>query len=139
MGGSPCLGQGREPSSKDRAEKEFGAWGEVAEGEIYNTAPDYSFALSPTPATLLNGSPPCPNQVEFAYVLRTKELIFFIPLKSKTVEFHFLFLMKFWNSRYCFENSFLKEVSQKICNNVRGVNRVTLDITSKPPSTIEWE
>ncbi|KAB2038889.1 hypothetical protein ES319_D03G175300v1 [Gossypium barbadense] len=40
---------------------------------------------------------------------------------------------------YCFENSFLKEVSQKICNNVRGVNRVTLDITSKPPSTIEWE
>ncbi|KAK8480349.1 hypothetical protein V6N13_041064 [Hibiscus sabdariffa] len=40
---------------------------------------------------------------------------------------------------YCFENSFLKDVSQRICNNVRGVNRVTLDITSKPPSTIEWE
>ncbi|XVF10590.1 hypothetical protein REPUB_Repub07fG0195500 [Reevesia pubescens] len=38
-----------------------------------------------------------------------------------------------------FESDFLDDVAQKICNNVRGVNRVTLDITSKPPSTIEWE
>ncbi|MFS7941853.1 putative GMP synthase (glutamine-hydrolyzing) [Helianthus anomalus] len=40
---------------------------------------------------------------------------------------------------YYFEHKFLDDVSRKICNSVRGVNRVCLDITSKPPSTIEWE
>ncbi|PON62880.1 Glutamine amidotransferase [Parasponia andersonii] len=40
---------------------------------------------------------------------------------------------------YPFEGKFLADVSQKICNSVRGVNRVSYDITSKPPSTIEWE
>ncbi|XP_058732021.1 uncharacterized protein LOC131603640 [Vicia villosa] len=40
---------------------------------------------------------------------------------------------------YNFEHKFLSDVSSKICNDVRGVNRVVLDITSKPPSTIEWE
>ena len=34
---------------------------------------------------------------------------------------------------------FLSEVSNKIINKVRGVNRVTYDISSKPPATIEWE
>ena len=34
---------------------------------------------------------------------------------------------------------FLAEVSNKIINKVKGVNRVTYDISSKPPSTIEWE
>ena len=34
---------------------------------------------------------------------------------------------------------FLAEVSNKIINKVRGVNRVTYDISSKPPATIEWE
>lgn len=34
---------------------------------------------------------------------------------------------------------FLEEVSNKIINEVSGVNRVTYDITSKPPGTIEWE
>lgn len=43
------------------------------------------------------------------------------------------------NIRYYFEHKFLDDVSRKICNSVRGVNRVCLDITSKPPSTIEWE
>ena len=40
---------------------------------------------------------------------------------------------------YPFSSEFLKEVSNKITNQVRGVNRVTYDITSKPPGTIEWE
>jgi GMP synthase (glutamine-hydrolysing) len=34
---------------------------------------------------------------------------------------------------------FLSEVSNKIINKVRGVNRVVYDISSKPPATIEWE
>ena len=34
---------------------------------------------------------------------------------------------------------FLAETSNKIINKVRGVNRVTYDISSKPPATIEWE
>ncbi len=34
---------------------------------------------------------------------------------------------------------FLQEVSNKIINNVPGVNRVVYDISSKPPATIEWE
>jgi GMP synthase (glutamine-hydrolysing) len=33
----------------------------------------------------------------------------------------------------------LERVSARIINEVRGVNRVTLDLTSKPPGTIEWE
>ena len=38
-----------------------------------------------------------------------------------------------------FPHSFLQDVSNKIINNVKGVNRVVYDISSKPPSTIEWE
>lgn len=34
---------------------------------------------------------------------------------------------------------FLSEVSNRIINNVKGVNRVCYDISSKPPATIEWE
>ncbi len=38
-----------------------------------------------------------------------------------------------------FPNNFLDSISNKIINNVRGINRVVYDITSKPPSTIELE
>ena len=34
---------------------------------------------------------------------------------------------------------FLGKVSNDIINKVKGVNRVTYDISSKPPATIEWE
>ena len=40
---------------------------------------------------------------------------------------------------YPFTHEFLSETATKIINNVVGINRVTYDITSKPPGTIEWE
>jgi GMP synthase (glutamine-hydrolysing) len=40
---------------------------------------------------------------------------------------------------YPFEPKFLAHVSSRVCNEVRGVNRVVYDISSKPPATIEWE
>ena len=40
---------------------------------------------------------------------------------------------------YPFEHDFLGRVATRIINEVKGVNRVTYDITSKPPGTIEWE
>jgi GMP synthase (glutamine-hydrolysing) len=33
----------------------------------------------------------------------------------------------------------LARISNRIINEVRGINRVTYDISSKPPATIEWE
>ncbi len=38
-----------------------------------------------------------------------------------------------------FDHSFLGKVATRIINEVPGINRVTYDITSKPPGTIEWE
>ncbi|GHD49882.1 hypothetical protein GCM10017083_22770 [Thalassobaculum fulvum] len=40
---------------------------------------------------------------------------------------------------YPFEYGFLRRVSTRIANEVRGIKWVTYDITSKPPGTIEWE
>jgi len=40
---------------------------------------------------------------------------------------------------YNFPKNFLDNISNKIVNNVKGINRVVYDITSKPPSTIELE
>jgi GMP synthase (glutamine-hydrolysing) len=34
---------------------------------------------------------------------------------------------------------FLADVSNRIINRVKGINRVVYDISSKPPATIEWE
>jgi GMP synthase (glutamine-hydrolysing) len=38
-----------------------------------------------------------------------------------------------------FPHDALARISNRIINEVRGVNRVTYDVSSKPPSTIEWE
>jgi GMP synthase (glutamine-hydrolysing) len=40
---------------------------------------------------------------------------------------------------YPFPHDFLGRTATRIINEVRGINRVTYDITSKPPGTIEWE
>ncbi len=40
---------------------------------------------------------------------------------------------------YPFDMGFLSRVCGRIVGEVRGINRVTYDITSKPPGTIEWE
>jgi len=40
---------------------------------------------------------------------------------------------------YPFSHEFLGETATCIINEVEGINRVTYDITSKPPGTIEWE
>ena len=40
---------------------------------------------------------------------------------------------------YPFDMSFIGAVATRIINEVKGVNRVVYDVTSKPPGTIEWE
>src|SRR4030088_3348199 len=40
---------------------------------------------------------------------------------------------------YPFDMSFIGRVATRIVNEVKGVNRVVYDVTSKPPGTIEWE
>jgi GMP synthase (glutamine-hydrolysing) len=40
---------------------------------------------------------------------------------------------------YPFDASVLSRVATRIINEVRGINRVVYDYTSKPPGTIEWE
>jgi GMP synthase (glutamine-hydrolysing) len=40
---------------------------------------------------------------------------------------------------YPFDMAFIGRVATRIINEVKGINRVTYDITSKPPGTIEWE
>jgi GMP synthase (glutamine-hydrolysing) len=40
---------------------------------------------------------------------------------------------------YPFDHAFLASVATRMINEVRGINRVVYDVTSKPPGTIEWE
>jgi GMP synthase (glutamine-hydrolysing) len=40
---------------------------------------------------------------------------------------------------YPFDMSFLGRAANRIVNEVRGINRIVYDVTSKPPGTIEWE
>jgi GMP synthase (glutamine-hydrolysing) len=40
---------------------------------------------------------------------------------------------------YPFSHEFLSRTATRLINEVKGINRVTYDVTSKPPGTIEWE
>ena len=40
---------------------------------------------------------------------------------------------------FSFNKEFMQNISNKIINNIKGINRVVYDVTSKPPSTIELE
>jgi GMP synthase (glutamine-hydrolysing) len=40
---------------------------------------------------------------------------------------------------YAFSHQFLSQTATRLINEVKGINRVVYDVTSKPPGTIEWE
>ena len=62
------------------------------------------------------------RRYEYVIALRAVETVDFMTAKSATLP-----------------HSFLEKVSNRIMNEVPEVSRVTYDISSKPPSTIEWE
>ena len=85
------------------------------------------------------------------YDLTSQALAVFLPVKSvgvmgdgRTYD-HVLALRAVHTSDFMTADwaelpyALLKKVSSRIINEVRGINRVTYDVSSKPPATIEWE
>ncbi len=85
------------------------------------------------------------------YDLTSQAFVVFVPVKSvgvmgdgRTYE-HVVALRAVQTSDFMTADwaelpySLLKKVSSRIINEVRGINRVTYDVSSKPPATIEWE
>jgi GMP synthase (glutamine-hydrolysing) len=58
---------------------------------------------------------------------RRRGLIYVTPSDGMTANFH------------TFDMGFLGRVANRVVNEVRGINRMVYDVTSKPPGTIEWE
>ena len=68
--------------------------------------------------------------VQFSYPIPTDEVIALRAVQTSD------FMTAEWSP---LPYDLLAEVSAQIVNEVRGVNRVVYDITTKPPGTIEWE
>ncbi len=92
-----------------------------------------------------------PNSGKSWYDLTSQAFVVFLPVKSvgvmgdgRTYD-HVVALRAVQTSDFMSADwaelpySLLKKVSSRIINEVRGINRVTLDVSSKPPATIEWE
>ncbi|MEY2780528.1 MAG: hypothetical protein RL307_232 [Pseudomonadota bacterium] len=92
-----------------------------------------------------------PNSGKSWYDLTSQAFVVFLPVKSvgvmgdgRTYD-HVVALRAVQTSDFMTADwaelpySLLKKVSSRIINEVRGINRVTLDVSSKPPATIEWE
>jgi GMP synthase (glutamine-hydrolysing) len=73
------------------------------------------------------------------YELTSQAFTVFLPVKS-VVALRAVQTSDFMTADWAeLPYALLKKVSSRIINEVRGINRVTYDVSSKPPATIEWE
>lgn len=92
---------------------------EIRKAGIYNNISQAFAALLPVKSVGVMGDQRTYEQVIALRAIETKD-----------------FMTADW---YEFDFAFLKNVSRRIVNEVKGVARVVYDVTSKPPATVEWE
>lgn len=92
---------------------------ELQANKLYNEVSQAFVVLLPVKSVGVMGDV---RTYEYAAVLRA----------ANTIDF----MTATWS---CLSYDFLDKVSGRIINEVKGINRVTYDISSKPPATIEWE